>query len=311
MPSLQETSIEWALKHITRYYDSDFFPRLFEIEALAKNWTEVKAHIAGLDLNDYAPQSPFSSLALKKYSTFRVVHQLDPIDTIIYAALLYEYANRIESYRVPEERQIACSYRIKPDVNGSFFGPNLDGYQIFRQQSEKLADQFTDGFVVVCDITDFYNQIYLHRVSNVLSEAGVPNPGVLESFLTGLNTNTSRGVPVGPAASILVAEAIMADIDSMILKVTPSFTRYVDDIHVFFKTINDARFFLHELTKYLHDNHRLVLSSDKTCIVSAEDFVEKYLEDPERQEQAAIHEKLAELSEGSYSGPDEVVEMDV
>ncbi len=234
MPSLQETSIEWALKHITRYYDSDFFPRLFEIEALANNWIEVKAHIAGLDLDVHAPQTPFSSLVLKKYSTFRVVHQLDPIDTLIYAALLYEYANRIESYRVPEDRQIACSYRIKPDVSGSFFGPNLDGYQIFRQQSEKLANDFTDGFVVVCDITDFYNQIYLHRVCNVLSEAGVPNPGVLESFLSGLNTNTSRGVPVGPAASILVAEAIMADIDSMILKITPSFTRYVDDIHVFF-----------------------------------------------------------------------------
>lgn len=310
MRLLQETSIEWALKHITRYYDSDFFPRLFEVEALANNWPEVKAHIASIDLEKYAPQTPFSSLALKKYSTFRVVHQLDPIDSIIYTALLYECSQKLEAYRIPEDRLIACSYRVKPDVNGSFFGSSLDGYQNFKQQSEKLAQETPEGCVVVCDITDFYNQIYLHRVSNVLSEAGVENADTLESFLSGLNTNTSRGVPVGPAPSILVAEAIMADIDSMILKVTPSFTRYVDDIHVFFHSASDARFFLHELTRYLHDNHRLVLSSEKTFVISSKGFVDDYLMDPERQEQAAIHERLAELSEGAYLGPDELISMD-
>lgn len=300
MRKIKETSLEWALKHVRKFYDSDFYPRLFEFDAIQHNWKKVKEELLNIDLDKYAPQTPFICLAPKKNETFRVVHQLDPIDTLIYTALLHEFSEKIETFRIPNEKDIACSYRIKPDIHGSFFGTEMDGYTRFKSRSLELAKENQEGFVLVCDITDFYNQIYLHRVTNILEEAGIESPKVLEDFLSGLNTNISRGVPVGPAPSILVSEAIMADIDKKIISHTNLFTRYVDDMHIFFDSVEKAKFFLHELTKYLYSNHRLVLSSDKTLILASSKFIETYFEDEGRVEQDAIHEKLAESSDHDF-----------
>lgn len=249
-------------------------------------------------------------LAPKPKGTYRVVHQLDPIDSLIFTALLYENSSLIESYRVPEKRKIACSYRIKPNAEGSFFDNNNPGYSDFLKKSEELMEKHSSGVVLVCDIIDFYNQIYLHRVNNILSEAGSRDGDIIESFLSGLNTNTSRGVPVGPAPGIIIAESIMGDIDKKILSHTDLFTRYVDDIYIFFETEHEARYFLHELTQYLHSSHRLVLSSDKTKIMSVSIFRKKYLQDEENIERQSIHEKLEKLTMDCYHFPEEVLDFD-
>jgi hypothetical protein len=310
MYKIQETSLEWSLLHVSNYYDSDFFPRLFEFEAIKRDWVNIKTYMLSLDLDSYAPRNPVISLAPKPNGNFRVVHQLDPLDSIIFTALVYENATIIESYRIPEVRNIACSYRINPDTNGSFFETGNIGYLNFMQKAEDLSKKYPDGVVLICDIVDFYNQIYLHRINNVLSEAGSKANKVIEAFLAGLNTNVSRGVPVGPAPSILIAEAVMGDIDKKILAYTDSFTRYVDDIYVFFNSEYDAHVFLHELTKYLYSNHRLVLSSDKTAIVGIKTFRKKYLKEESRVEKQAIHEKLEELGTGEYPSIDEIKEFD-
>lgn len=303
MRKIKETSFEWALKHVRTFYDSDFYPKLFEFDAIHHNWKKVKEELLKIDLDNYAPKTPFFCLAPKKNTTYRVVHQLDPIDTLLYTAILYEFAEKIEAYRLPIEKNIACSYRVNTNIHGSFFGSNLDGYSKFKSKSLELAKQDIEGFVLVCDVTDFYNQIYLHRVTNVLEEAGIESPKMLENFLSALNSNISRGIPVGPAPSILVSEAIMGDIDKKILSHTTSFTRYVDDMHVYFKTFEEASFFLHELTKYLYSNHRLVLSTEKTFIKNNQAFIENYFEDDESNEQEAIHQKLAESAESNYNNP--------
>jgi len=310
MYKLQDTSLEWALLHVMNFYDSDFFPRLFEFEAIKRNWTNIKAALLDIDLEVYAPKNPVINLALKPNGNYRVVHQLDPIDSLIFAALLNENASIIESYRIPAERKIACSYRIKLDTSGSFFEKDYNGYPDFLEKAEELSNKFKSGVVLVCDIVDFYNQIYLHRVNNVLSEAGSKAAKVIESFLGGLNTNVSRGVPVGPAPSILIAEAIMSDINKKILSYTDSFTQYVDDLYIFFKTEYEAKIFLHELTKYLYSNHRLVLSPDKTQIIKIPVFKGTHLKEESRIEKQALLDKLEELSEGMYSSIEEIKDFD-
>jgi hypothetical protein len=309
MYHLQETSLEWSLLHLTNYYDSDFFPRLFEFEAIKRDWTNIKSYLRDLDLEKYAPKSPVIYLALKPNNNYRVVHQLDPIDSILYSALLYENATIIETYRIPEIRKIACSYRIKPEINGSYFEKDYNGYGEFLEKAESLADKFDGGVVLICDVVDFYNQIYLHRVNNVLSEAGSKAGKIIEDFLGGLNANVSRGIPVGPAPSILIAEAIMSDINKKILGFTHSFVQYVDDVYIFFDEDYDAKTFLHELTKYLYSNHRLVLSPDKTKILDIDDFKTGYLKEESRVEKDAIHKKLEGLS-SHYSSPEETKDFD-
>ncbi len=107
MFNLKETSLEWALLHLKNFYDSDFYPKLFEFDAIKRNWVNVKSHLLKLDLENYAPVNPITTLAPKTNGNFRVVHQLDPIDSLIYTALLHEVSYEIESYRIPSNRKIA------------------------------------------------------------------------------------------------------------------------------------------------------------------------------------------------------------
>lgn len=304
MYRLQETDLEWSLRHLLRFYSSDFFPKNFEFEAIKADWAFIKEYLLGLDLSSYVPKTPLSLLAPKPNECYRVVHQLDPLDGLIYTSLVKEAALVFENYRIPQAEAIACSYRIAPDLDGSFFDSSEDGWSKFNKRTYELTQAYPDGVVLLCDFVDFYNQIYSHRLRNVMAEAGGAKleqyAQVVEHFLLGLNDNTSRGIPVGPAASIVLAEVLLSDIDRKVLSHTSSFVRWVDDFRIFFKGFDDARAFLHEFTKYLHEVHRLVLSGEKTEILTTAEFAAGRFHDDEETVRLKRQAKAEELALAEY-----------
>jgi hypothetical protein len=317
--NLPANSIEWALKHVTRFYSSDFFPAPFEFEAISSQWQKLRPIIQGCDLNTYTPKAPFQALAPKPNGTFRIVHQLDPLDAVVYTALAHMLAGDIESARIPQKEGIACSYRLAPDVNGSFFA-DADGWDLFTSRTKQLISQYPNGFVLVCDIVDYYNQIYSHRIRGIIGELSRPDAKemgeVVERFIEALNTKTSRGIPVGPAASIVFAEAVMIDLDRKVLATTRDYVRYVDDFRIFFLGYEEARQFLHQFTEYIHDNHRLVLSGEKTRIIPVQKYKASHDQnDAEREERLfaaktqalALDEYYEELigAAGPYNEPED------
>ncbi len=301
MVTVTENNLEWALKHLQKYSHSDFYPKLFEFAAISHNWQQVKEYILSLDLDTYQPKSPMINLAPKPNGNYRIVHQLEPIDSLLYVALIRDVCEIIEDYRIPESENIACSYRIKPDLEGSFFSSD-NGWDMYISRTQELADKYKDGFVLVADITDFYNQIYTHRVQNLIVEAGKgaynEQAKAIEEFLLDINKKTSRGIPVGPVPSIILAELIMASIDNKILNYTSDFVRYVDDIRIFFEKRADAVYAHHELTQYLYSYHRLVFSGEKTKVLSVKVFREKYMRDEQKEEKSALIAKADEVATG-------------
>jgi Reverse transcriptase (RNA-dependent DNA polymerase) len=302
MFTLSDKSLEWALKHVTRFYSSDFFPAPFEFKAISDQWSAIKPRLESIDLDEYLPRTPIALLAPKPNGTFRVVHQLDPIDAIIYAALVFEISTAVENYRLPPSAEIACSYRIDPTVDGSFFG-KANEWDVYTRRTKELSKKYKTGFVITGDFVDFYNQIYTHRIANLIEEAGGTSldhhAKVIEKFLLALNTETSRGVPVGPAPSIVLSELVMADIDKKILNYTRDFVRWADDIRIFFTTREEAEKVLHELTHFIHSNHRLVFSGEKTRIVPVEHFVKSF-KDEEAEEAKLIKGKAEEIALSDY-----------
>jgi len=299
---LSDKSLEWALKHVTRFYSSDFFPAPFEFKALSHQWSTIKARLEAIDLDEYMPRTPIALLAPKPNGTFRVVHQLDPIDAIIYSALIFEISDAVERFRIPSSAEIACSYRIDPTVNGSFFGKENE-WNVYTRRTKDLSKKYKNGFAITGDFVDFYNQIYTHRVANLIEEAGGTaldhHAKVIERFLLALNTETSRGIPVGPAPSIVLSELIMADIDKKILSFTRDFVRWADDVRIFFPTREEAERVLHELTHFVHSNHRLVFSGEKTRIIPVEYFVKSHKDD-EAEEAKLIKGKAEEIALSEY-----------
>jgi hypothetical protein len=151
----------------------------------------------------------------------------------------------------------------------------------------------------VADISDFYNQIYHHRLENSLAAAGVPDGRrrSLIRFLGQLTATQSSGIPVGPSPSILLAELSMSDVDSYLLRKGSSHTRYVDDFRIFCRSSREALRTLHDLAEYLYTAHRLSLEPTKSRILPVDTFISKELRDPEQEEKSSFDAALAHLQE--------------
>ncbi|MDR4651167.1 MAG: RNA-directed DNA polymerase [Nitrosomonas sp.] len=308
MSILSDDSLEFARKHITKFYDSDFFPRSFEFEALWHSWDDVKKELSSKNVSKHWVTSPRTLTSMKPKGGFRVVQQLDPLDTIVYTALAYTVANEVEGARIPKEQHVACSYRIDLD-EGSLFAEG-NGFGEFTTQSEKLAKE--NKYVLATDITDFYNQIYLHRLNNAIEysdSALKPVGDDIEGFLSRLNGKASQGVPVGPAASIIMSEAVMMDIDEFLINKSVSHTRYVDDFRIFSDSKEKLISVLEDLTLYLYENHRLTLSGDKTKIIETEKYINEILHNHYALERVEIFHTLEIFN--PYSGEHEEVEVKV
>ena len=317
MDRLQSDSLEWAIKHIERFGDSDFFPVNFEFAAIRHTWNEILSSLVALDFSNYGPRPSRRMLVPKPNGTFRVVTQLDPIDALLYSAVVYEVAGAIEAWRIPKDQHVACSYRIAATADGSLFEP-ANGWPNFRNQSKALAESGEFQYVLLTDISDFYNQASQHRIENAVEQAGVApeRAKAIEDFLNGLSAKQSRGVPVGPSASVVLTEACLGDVDTFLIRKGLSHTRYVDDFRVFCRDESQAITILHDLTKYLYASHRLVLNDSKTSIIGTREFLSKHLTDPDEEEERrklrTMREHVQEMFDaiGDYSFNDDFTSVE-
>jgi hypothetical protein len=290
---LTAESLDFARAHLEAYWDSDFFPKSFEFHALWRQWNLVRDQLSQTDIADLEVVLPRIMAAPKPDCTYRVVHQLDPLNAVAYTAMSFMIAEAVERARPVEAQRVACSYRILIDRHAGRLFREGNGYSEFVEQSRALAA--ANPSVLTTDITDFYNQIYLHRLQNAISSADNTLDELatdIEVFLTRLNDTVSHGVPVGPSASIVMSEAVLIDVDSFITGQGFAHTRYVDDFRIFGPSETELSKLQQALTLYLHKNHRLVLASGKTKILSSPRFLETVLDSPHEIERRVIHAEL-------------------
>lgn len=302
MSILTRDSLDFAKEHIQKFYDSDFFPKPFEYEALWHNWEDVVDELTSRNVAKLPVKPPIALAATKPDGAYRIVHQLDPLNSIVYTALAFLIAPAIERKRCPIKEKTACSYRIEIH-DGSFFSAG-NGYPDYAEQSESLANKFTH--VLTADISDFYNQIYLHRLNNGIEhcDMGLKNIGDdVENFISTLNGHVSKGIPVGPAASIIMAETALIDIDEFVKNLGVSHTRYVDDFRIFSNSEAALQTVLRELTLYLYQTHRLSLNGTKTKILKCEEYKDEILHNHYELEKVEIFKSLrvVESSMGDIS----------
>jgi hypothetical protein len=284
------------LAHVTKFGDTDLFPVPFEFEAIRGDWTVLKKELGTANLDEYRSR-PFQQVLMPKSRIgFRVSTQLDPLDSLIYASILYEFADEIEKYRVPSKLDIVCSYRLKVQADGALF-EHETGWPTFHARSVHLSNSGRFTHVLIADIADFYNQVSHHRVNNVLQSAGVPTDRAknVERFLSTLSAKQSRGLPVGPSASIALAEAALDDVDKYLLSRGLEYVRYVDDFRIFCQSEKQAIDAAHDLTQYLYTAHRLALASSKTVLYTVKRFIDRELLDPHEEEERGKVSKLKQL----------------
>ncbi len=271
MPNhLTEADVKWALTHLDRFGDTDLFPWPFELTVMVQEQKKVIDHIRGIDLHQHKWQEPRRALVLKDALAFRNASQLEPLDAVLFSALIRHDAKKLEARRGDEARNRIFSYRAHPAANGQLYVD--DRYRDFWTESKRLAE--ANAFVLATDLTDFYNQVYHHTVEQEMNAAGVhpAAQAALKHLLQRSSVTVSRGIPIGPHGAHILAELSLRNIDELLVNRGVQYVRFVDDFHIFCSSQADAHRVLYELAHAL-DLAKLHLNRSKTRLLPASDWI--------------------------------------
>jgi len=304
LTTLSAGSLDWAINHVSKYGDTDLFPIPFEFALIKKDWTAVQLKLRQIDIGAHQWSSTRQIIVQKDEVSFRRTAQLDPLDAILFASIVHEAGRTIERRRVKRNKNTVFSYRFAPTQKGRLYRTER-GWEQFWRTSRDLAKRHE--FVVVSDITDFYNQVYHHAVEIQLQDANVGRPYIkaIMNLLGSVTERVSRGLPVGPHPVHLLAELAMIPIDERMVGSGFAYCRYVDDMHVFVNTRKDAQIALGELTSCVDAFQKLTLNRSKTKILPSVQFIafadRMLIDNPINDAEARIIEAIREVSDDPYS----------
>lgn len=299
MLRLQQDSLDWALAHVLRFGDTDVFPVPFEYAAIEYDWANVKANLTTANILQWTTRPQRILLSPKARNGFRVITQLDPLDFLVFAALVRELATDLEGRRIPAVQGRVFSYRAAPQADGQLFAPDI-GYRQFLDACRiKLRENPSNHFVATTDISDFYARIYHHRLENALHTATSRGNHVraVMRLLSGWNGTETFGIPIGGAPSRLLAETTLADVDEALLAAGIDFLRFNDDYRIFGDTYERCYRAITFLAETLYRNHGLNLQPQKTAVLTAEQFSARFLVTPLDRELDSLHARFEQLAD--------------
>jgi len=134
--------------------DTDIFPRAFEYTAIQHDGAAVLGTLARTDVSVWNTRPHRTCLVPKGRYGFRVATQLDPLDFLVYTALVYEVGHDLEARRSPIADRRVFSFRFAPDHTGRMFNPAI-GYSQFQEESKRLSAENGITHVAIADIADF------------------------------------------------------------------------------------------------------------------------------------------------------------
>lgn len=290
---LSEDSYRWAIKHLFKESDTDLFPRPVELNVVEELKEDLIAKLVDIELGSYKWNAARRFVVPKDDVAYRIGTQLHLIDSIVLGAIIYQFGANLENRRASEDT--VFSYRFKPLADGTLYANKNPWNTFWRACQQEIATKHTPrrdnsdddepapefaltgdySHVVTCDISDFYNQIYLHTIENQLAACGLPNQvqKSIKELLISLNANSSRGVPIGPHTTHLIAELSLVPIDKSLKLQGIEYKRYVDDFVFFCNSEKEARIRIQQLAEMLDKEQRLILQSKKTKIFTAFEFL--------------------------------------
>ena len=273
-----------------------------------KKKNDVIDTLSNIDISNYIWQ-PYRKYTIPKSEfSYRVATQLDPIDNILFAAIIYEYGNKVESKRIDKKENKVFNYRFSPTTTGMFYDKK-DAWKNFWDSAHQKSKKYE--YVIILDIADFYNQIYHHTLENQLIACEFPNQVIkaIRNMLQNITQLVSRGIPVGPHASHLLAEMCLIPIDNSLVDKDIEFCRFADDIILFANSYDEAKSLVYKMVMML-DTYKLLLQQAKTKIYTIKEFNNLYIEmkndDPINDLERSIEEVLSGYDIPIYGGFEEI-----
>jgi hypothetical protein len=284
MLKLTEAELDDGLAAIKFHGYSDFFPQPPEFKIISDEWPRFRTYLASVDLDQYkAYHPPLELSAPKSRINVRRVSLLHPFDLIIYSSIVRLMRDNISRARVEEKDRRVFSFRSEGAPAQALYKKFRPSHGDFSAEVLKRAQQKQQRWMVLADIADFYYRLYQHKVRNSV-EATVTSDRErricdrLEKSLLRRFTGeaVSFGIPIGPPASRLLAEAAITDVDKELLSLNIDFLRYIDDYVIFAKSRHEAEWTVRQLAEILYRYHGLTLQTAKTQIVQCADYISEH-----------------------------------
>jgi hypothetical protein len=225
-------------------------------------------------------ESDFSQLQLvefpkRQYGSRRICAIMEPTDSIVYLGLVLMAAEAIERNRIHVRERVVHSFRYRPAcMSGRLFDSRFS-YVTFLKDARRRRG--VSDFQVNCDIADFFGSVSPESVGRALSDAGVAqstNDHIVS--LLQLWSRRAKGLPVGPNASKILAEAVLCRVDRLLLAQGVEYVRYVDDFKLIAPDRGTAERDAQILAAVLEENG-FTLNADKTEYVEPTQAVSKPL----------------------------------
>lgn len=273
MPKISST--KRAILHLAELADTDILPPLFEFRFFSDCADAIAQKLEVVNFGSYRPKSCFEVLSPKTKLSFRIAHQLYPLDTLLYTAAVLDIAPQIEAMRLPQE-QGPFSYRYEDIDEQPQLYSSSGSYHDWLLKVQSLCEKSNpfdeDKFVIETDISDFYPRIYFHRIEHILDDCEAANSvrKIIEGIIKFSRAHQSHGLPVGTAASRLLAEGLLNDTDRMIAGMGLPYARYVDDYRIVVPTQTQAHSVLCRFAEHFMLTEGLSLNAAKTRVLTTE-----------------------------------------
>jgi hypothetical protein len=297
MLKMTEAQLDRAINALGHHGHGSFFPNPPEYAVIQANWNQVRAELAEIDLDTYSGYEACEMFAPKSRLNIRRVAQLHPYDLILYTALVMELRDSVTYSRLPPDQNRVFSHRADGVVEDVLY-TKTPGYPEFKNRLRELGLVGT-SLLGLTDIADFYPRVYQHRLVNALLSASknakADEIRCLEKMLYRFANGASYGIPIGPLASRVLAEALLVDVDSTLIMLGIDFVRFVDDYVIIGNRIEDVEFGIRALAEILFLNHGLTLQTAKTKVVKSADYLVALMDFEEKE---SAHRELIDITGG-------------
>lgn len=277
MLKLTRAELNRAKLAIEHHGYSTLLPDPVEWKNLDSHWPDIREELCSIDLEHYEPKHPLVITAAKNEKSRRILHLLHPEDMLLYTSMVLAIKDDIEAARLPRTDRRVYSYRASRSGD-RIYNTTKHVYKSYIDRLKHKAQKTKTEYVGVTDIANFYSSISQKKLKQLLLEAvRTPRRQKIASLLTSvflpkIMPHEGRGIPTGPFASRLLAEALIDDIDRQLSGKGVDFVRWVDDFNFFTKSFMSAQRIIFELSKWLYEEHELTLQPAKTRILKSEDY---------------------------------------
>ena len=225
----------------------------------------------------YEPELPITIDVPKRNGLTRPGSILSPSDRLIYQAIVDLIAPAAESEI--DRTRVFSNVLFKRDPEFQMFEPNHIWWPKFQKAINKNCSDHRFSYVIKGDIANYFERIYQHLLINLLHGSGCDSKAVtfLERLLSAFMEKDSHGIIQGIFPSDFLGNFGMCGVDADLEDRGISFVRFVDDLYLFFPSLDSARKGLVDLCRTLR-NEGLHLNESKSEIVKTADLLHQETE---------------------------------